>query len=240
MSDQASCAVCGGKKFLQNEILWADLIRQWELPPAEVDCINRQQGRKCATCRCPWRSIALADAIMAEYEFQGLFQDFVTAPQFQSLQILEINTAGNLNAWLSKMRGHHLVSYPKVDMQKMPFADGEFDLVVHSDTLEHVPDPLQGLSECSRVLKAGGRCIYTIPMVVSRLSRSRTGLPPSYHGNSSNPEDCLVCTEFGVDAWTWPIRAGFESCKIHKWEFPSAHVFIGRNSSRAGTQTSGS
>ena len=77
---------------------------------------------------------------------------------------------------------HQLASYPDVDMMNLPFAAGAFDVVVHSDTLEHVSDPQRGLEECRRVLDERGAVVFTVPVVVGRLSRSRAGLAPSYHG----------------------------------------------------------
>jgi tocopherol O-methyltransferase len=43
-----------------------------------------------------------------------------------------------------------------VDALKMPFADGRFDLVWSMESGEHMPDKLQFLKECHRVLKPGG------------------------------------------------------------------------------------
>ncbi|MDG2615202.1 methyltransferase domain-containing protein [Thermoleptolyngbya sichuanensis XZ-Cy5] len=42
------------------------------------------------------------------------------------------------------------------DALKMPFADGRFDLVWSMESGEHMPDKLQFLKECHRVLKPGG------------------------------------------------------------------------------------
>ena len=42
------------------------------------------------------------------------------------------------------------------DVQALPFADGEFDLVVAAWMLYHVPDLQRGLSEIARVLRPGG------------------------------------------------------------------------------------
>lgn len=45
----------------------------------------------------------------------------------------------------------------------LPFADGSFDLVVCTETLEHVRDVQLLLSEVRRVLVAGGRLAVTTP-----------------------------------------------------------------------------
>ena len=40
------------------------------------------------------------------------------------------------------------------NVSELPFADGEFDLVVSFETIEHVTDPERALSEFARVLAA--------------------------------------------------------------------------------------
>src|SRR5438034_7867548 len=45
------------------------------------------------------------------------------------------------------------------DVQTLPFADGEFDVVVAAWMLYHVPDLDRGLAEIARVLKPGGRLV---------------------------------------------------------------------------------
>ena len=45
----------------------------------------------------------------------------------------------------------------------LPFADGSFDLVVCTETLEHVRDLQLFLSEARRVLVPGGRLAITTP-----------------------------------------------------------------------------
>lgn len=219
---ETRCPICGGDKFLDSRSLWPELIAIWELSPEEVAYIDRQQGRKCASCGASWRSQALAAAMLAEFHYHGLLKEFVGTAEAQALHVLEINRAGELTPWLAQLALHQLTEFPEVDMQRLPFADGEFDLVVHSDTLEHVPDPLAGLRECRRVLRPGGRCFYTIPMIVGRMTRSCADRPPSFHGGPSNPLDCRVHTEFGADAWLWPVRAGFDRCTMHTWDDPAA------------------
>lgn len=221
-----SCAVCGGNDFSSQNVLWSELIDAWQLSDAEVFYVNRQQGTVCCGCGCNLRSIALADALMKEYGFVGLFSDFcVKSP---ALRVLEINKAGGLSSFLSQVAGHQLREYPEIDMQAINEPDACFDLVIHSDTLEHVPNPVRALSECRRILKKGGKCIFTIPIIVDRFSRSRQGLPVSFHGNDlDSREDFVVHTEFGADFWKSVVEAGFKKVAIHTLEYPSAIAIVG-------------
>jgi SAM-dependent methyltransferase len=49
------------------------------------------------------------------------------------------------------------------DDNHWPVADGEADVVLATETLEHVPDPPTFLAEAFRCLKPGGRVIITVP-----------------------------------------------------------------------------
>ena len=44
-----------------------------------------------------------------------------------------------------------------------PFPDGSFDCVFYTEVLEHVFEKEQFLQECRRVLKPGGKMIFTVP-----------------------------------------------------------------------------
>jgi SAM-dependent methyltransferase len=225
------CSVCSGSEFEPREILDGHLIRDWELDPRQVAYINKQQGTRCTTCWSNYRSIVLARAICSFSGFTGVLQD-LRAHLTDNLQsrkgsanfsILELNEAGTLTKYLETLPGYALESYPEVDMMALPYASESFDLVIHSDTLEHVPDPLLGLRECRRVLKAGGACIFTVPSLVERLSRRREGMAPSFHGDYKvMAEDHLVHTEFGADAWTYAAQAGFEKIIVDVLDYPAA------------------
>jgi SAM-dependent methyltransferase len=221
------CPCCGSTRTRSGPVLWKELIDEWRIALHEVAYIDRQQGFHCEDCVCNLRTMCLARAIMACYGYSGLFQDFARSETTQQLDVLEINEAHRLTQFLAQMRGYQLARYPDVDMTKMPFADGTFHLVVHSDTLEHVPHPVRGLSECRRVLRPGGFCAFTVPMIVDRLTASRQGLPPSYHGSPENAADCLVHTEYGADAWKHLVLAGFAECRIFSLEYPAAQALVG-------------
>jgi SAM-dependent methyltransferase len=171
--------------------------------------------------------MALAGAVLSRYQFKGTLRDFVKSDFAQTLKVLEINEAGGLTPTLSQLPGHLIVNYPEYDMTKLPFDRDSFDLVLHSDTLEHVVDPIAGLAECKAILNESGACIYTVPIIVGRLSRSRKELKASFHGsNQNNDLDQLVHTEFGADAWQWPIFAGFKTTTIYAFEYPAALAIL--------------
>jgi len=223
----SSCPVCGGSKFELVDINWAEwqnLIQEWQLSAYEVDYISRQQGLLCADCKANLRSMALANGLCRIYDHDGLFEKLVQGDILRRMRILEINEAGTLTPYLSQIPGYVFGSYPALDMMDMSqFAEGSFDLIVHSDTLEHVTDPVRALSECRRILSKGGFCCFTVPVVVDRMTISRAGMPKSYHGpQDSRLEDFCVFTEYGCDFWKHPVLAGFRETRLAVLEYPSA------------------
>ena len=223
------CHVCGGRTFEHASVLWPDLVAAWELSEEEAQYVDIQQGTHCQSCGSNIRSIALAHAIMRFHRFAGTLTTLVQDPALQNIRLLEINEAGTLHPLLRMMRGHCLASYPDVDLRSLPFQSGSFDLVVHSDTLEHVSDPGRGLEECRRVLSDQGALVFTVPVVFGRLSRSRARMLPSYHGHEGCVDPgMLVHTEFGADVWTFVVRAGFSSCELVTFRFPSGLAIIAR------------
>jgi SAM-dependent methyltransferase len=229
MPVQASCQICGHRVFVHTDVLWPELIWTWQLDPDEVEYINVQQGTRCARCNGNIRSQALARALLAVVGWSETLDSYVTRTAGAGQRVLEINEAGTLSPWLARFEQHRLARYPEIDMTRLPFPDGAFDLVVHSDTLEHVRDPMAALAECARVLDAHGACVFTVPIRVAKLTRSRERLPPSYHGNPDcRQADFLVHTEYGSDVWSYVLRAGFASCEMVAYRYPAGIALIGR------------
>jgi len=223
------CPVCGGIEFTSMAVIWKQLADDWQLSPYELGYVNRQQGEICNGCRCNLRSLALAEAIRSYYYSKVLFKDLVVSEAAQRTSLLEINEAGNLTPFLKHFGEYTFGKYPQVDIHQMPYPDDSFDLVVHSDTLEHVSNPVHALTECRRVLRSGGALCYTVPVIVGRMSRSRDGLPKSFHGNSNTAlDDWAVQTEFGADAWTYIVEAGFSDLSMHTIQYPAAVAFMAR------------
>lgn len=210
-------------------MLWDKLVTEWQLAPHERSYIDKQQGTCCRACGANLRSIALANAVLAAVGTTLTLTEFVATPDARKLAILEINEAGSLSPVLRQLPGHILAVYPNVDMHDLPYAADSFDLVVHSDTLEHVSDPIRALAECRRVLRPHGSLCLTIPTIIGRLTRSRAGLPKSHHGAvETSADDFVVHTEFGADMWTFLLQAGFSAVLVNTVDFPSALALSAR------------
>ena len=226
-----TCSVGGGDKFTETVVLWDSLASQWQLAPNEGAYVDRQQGTSCANCGSNLRSIALADAIRSAVGTDLTLQAYVTQPEASTLTVLEINEAGHLSPTLRQLPGHVLAAYPAVDIHALPYPSNTFDIVVHSDTLEHVTNAVHALMECHRVLRACGWLCFTVPTIIGRLSRSRSGLAKSFHGTPHTAtDDFVVHTEFGSDMWTYVLHAGFSSVTVNTVDFPAALALSARKS----------
>lgn len=82
---------------------------------------------------------------------------------------VDINQEGVDNAnQLAAARGIANASFRIANVDKrFPFDDSTFDAVICVDAANHFPDRLHVLNEWTRVLKPGGRLIFTDPVVIT-------------------------------------------------------------------------
>lgn len=212
-----NCPVCSNDKFEQSIVIKQRLIDEWELKPDEVDYINKQQGLCCTKCLSNLRSMTLAHSIMQYFSLKGNFQQIAYSKIGKSKRLLEINEAGNLHSIFRRFKNYTFAEYPLIDIQKLSYKNETFDIIVHSDTLEHIEDSKQALRECFRVLKNDGFLFYTIPIVTGRMTKRRDGLRNSYHGSQDEGQgdDYLVWTEYGANFWVEIIDAGFTEIRLY-------------------------
>ena len=106
------------------------------------------------------------------------------------------------------------------DLQALTFGDETFDLVLSSDVLEHMPRPYDAHREIFRILKGGGRHIFTVPFypwealdehrAVERDGEIKYFGEKLYHGDPIRPgEGVLVWTIFGLEMIVELARIGF-------------------------------
>lgn len=116
------------------------------------------------------------------------------------------------------------------DVQHLSFADAAFDLCTSTEVFEHVPDDHAGFRELHRVLRAGGKLLFTVPLTdqPSTTERARLDngkpmyvLPAACHGDRINgPGSVLVYRDHGTDIIERVRERGFDSTAL--WTPPQA------------------
>jgi SAM-dependent methyltransferase len=247
------CPACGRRARVRFwGAMWPELGRLWELTPKQYAWFDQREGARCAHCGNSLRARQLASVIVNQLNDRlGTRHTSLTAlchdPRAAGLTIAEINSSGGLHPFLARLRGLHYSEYgstlpdiPSEDLTALSYGDNMFDLVLTSDTLEHVPDFPRALAEIRRVLKPGGLNVFTIPIVWDRQTRKRASvtngevihhLPPSYHGEpSDNAADFLVFYEFGGDVCDMVREAGFDLSIVQDARNPTLTTFVARKS----------
>lgn len=95
------------------------------------------------------------------------------------------------------------------DLMATSFHDAQFDVVVTSEVLEHVPDATRAEREIVRILKPGGTYVFTVPLdplgAEDTILAERRGDgsvlfhgPPVYHGDPYRPEGILAYRIFSI------------------------------------------
>ena len=207
--EDGRCSVCGAEARFR--------FNSWILPPdmardlgADAHAFRRRESLWCGACGASLRVRGIADVLLEHYaERATTLDELVAEERFAAIEIAEVNSIGTAHDVLARHPRLTYSEYPEEDLAALSYGDGSFDLVLTSDTLEHVPDWERALRETRRVLRTGGRHVFTVPAAPSRArTRSRDGLPPQYHAQASGllrllsrgaREDMLAHTDFGVD-----------------------------------------
>ncbi len=206
----------------------AELIIGHEYTPEWAGFMREREAKLCWDCGANGRSRQVAKALVDEYAVKARsLAELVHEPGFRSLAIAEINQCAQLHYLLADLPGLHYSEYGSLDPEirsedtlNLSYSAGSFDLVLTSDTLEHVPDSDRALAEIHRVLKPGGSHIFTIPVVWDQpRTRKRSViedgrlvhlLPPVYHGGSIDQNDCLAFYDYGADIVDTVRSLGFD------------------------------
>jgi SAM-dependent methyltransferase len=217
--------------------------------------------RRCCWCRSTPKYRAIVQAI--ESETGEKITDIVREHKFY-----ELSTTSPI---FRKLRGHRnyeasgyfsdlpfgekiTPSYWNQDIQRLTFPSESFDVVISSETMEHVRRPWQGFSEVHRVLREGGLYIFTIPFRCDRQTRSRIDtagaediflLRKTYHHDPYRRQDSLVYTDFGSDLPDLLRPIGFDArvvpvqdmrCDIQD-DLRPVNVFVARKAASSQSLT---
>lgn len=227
--DHGVCDACGLRSHFEfSEVIGDSLAAEWRIDTTQKKVINCRESMNCLYCGCSLRLRLLARALQFTVDggADGGLEHSIQTGRYDNLAIAEINSCGVLHTILKRIPGLSYSEYasddPLIahqDLTALTYADESFDIVLTSDVLEHVPDPLAALKETYRVLRAGGVHIMTVPLLKDRKTITRTRLSDdggiehvldeSFHG--SGEKDYLVWSEFGGDFIDICREAGFEA-----------------------------
>ena len=234
------CAVCGriGLMIYRRRVIHAELARRWNLSERVARAVARKESLECSRCGAKLRGRRLA-RVLLDLSLGGPGEaaprsvaDWTKSRAVQRLRVAEINRVEGLHETLRGLPhfqgsdflegaapGSTLNGVRHEDLTRLTYPDAAFDLVITSETLEHVPDLTAALGELRRVLVPGGIHLFTVPLlpgVPRTFPRARldpTGAridlaPPICHpgGDVGYP----VFTEFGADFPALVRAAGFE------------------------------
>ena len=116
------------------------------------------------------------------------------------------------------------------DLQRLSFADGSFDLVITGEVFEHVPHPYRAHSELHRVLRPGGRHVFSVPFHANHFRDQVRAIPgsdgapeflmdPIYHHDPVNPvPGALVYTIFSIEMLSKLDAIGFHTNLYHLYD----------------------
>jgi 2-polyprenyl-3-methyl-5-hydroxy-6-metoxy-1,4-benzoquinol methylase/GT2 family glycosyltransferase/glycosyltransferase involved in cell wall biosynthesis len=222
------CVVCGRQStFSFDSSIITDRLREaWKISDRLATAFNRRESMFCTYCGSSFRIRRLCAGLIETFSqqvkrcYQSL-PELLSDQTFRRLRIGEINSCGTLHDYLKEQPNLHYSEYtPKTspgevhdgirceDLQSLTYPDNYFDIILTSETLEHVPDPDKAWREIHRTLKDNGYHIFTIPLIPSQRQTIRRAqlvggiredlLEPAYHGPPQQ-QDILVYTDFGTD-----------------------------------------
>lgn len=227
--DKNLCIVCGNSnnKWKFKKIISDNLANSWQLTKELRLKFDLRESQFCPNCGNSSRTRLLAHAIIQTMPFGkiNLFKEWAAKANRESIIIAEINACGKLHPILAKYKNvlyseykssrflarviNNLKMIPNEDITNLSYPDKTFDLVIHSEVLEHVYNISKAFEECRRILKPNGICLFTIPIINNRKTVQCTDINkktgeiiniklPTFHG-LDNRKDYMVWWEFGYD-----------------------------------------
>lgn len=161
---------------------------------------NPRWGFQCLRCRSVPRNrmaaLALAETLgvhsLPEARRRGLQQEvYIAAASGYLLKALPVGTPRlRTSEFVPGVPPGQLLSDGHStcqDLGRLTYADESLDLVVTEDVFEHLRHPDACLDEIRRVLRPGGRHIFTVPFTYDRPTVERV--------DTSGPEDVLLMEE---------------------------------------------
>jgi SAM-dependent methyltransferase len=123
--------------------------------------------------------------------------------------------------------GDHVNGILHQDLRELSFKSNSFDVVLSTEVFEHIPDAYRAFKEVHRVLKTGGRHIFTVPFdarafkdsvkaLVDESGRIQYLTEPEYHTDLLRPDEgILVYRIFSLEMMVKLSELGFFTNMYH-------------------------
>jgi len=187
---------------------------------------NTEHAVRCLRCGASPVSMSLVDVLAKRL------------PGIASLTVYELSSRGPLFKFLQRKAGKLVFSefFDDVspggfkngvrceDVQNLTWPDQSFDVCTSSDVFEHVPDDARAFAEIHRVLRPGGKAVFTVPMSRQSETVERAVvagdhieylLPPEYHDDHIRGLSRVLCyRNYGTDLVNRLREQGFADAEI--------------------------
>ena len=233
------CAVCGRIRLLiyRRRVVAPRLAELWGLSPGLARAVARKESCDCTFCGAKLRGRRIAQVLLSLYPVDDSpapsLAHWVEEPEIHKLRVAEINTIDGMHSFLQRLPAFSSSDYRdksgpatlvpgkrSEDLTRLSYPDSSFDLILTSETLEHVPNLHSALREIDRVLASGGRHVFTIPVLPTVPETfARSVVLPDGTIQDRAPRICHpggdwgypVFTEFGTDLAGWLGQEGYET-----------------------------
>lgn len=156
------CALCGSRvRGLRSHGTNLEVLHHRQV----VGGLRREADR-CPVCHACDRTRLLL-----------LYLQRHTPVGVEDVSLLHVAPEHGLYLWLRRQPGvryvasdldgrryRHVPDFQPADLTDTPFADEQFDLVICSHVLEHIPDDRAAMSELHRILRPGGTALLLVPL----------------------------------------------------------------------------
>jgi SAM-dependent methyltransferase len=233
----ASCPVCGHRGALLYEL--PDLER---LERHRVGVLS--EALRCRRCTATMGGRALAATLLdalAERGVQAATVDSLALPSGVSVLVVDAHnrlpTRGGAQRGFVRAvysPGPHPGGPRHVDLERLPFPDGHFDVVLTAHVLEHVRHVDVAHREVARCLKPGGVHLFTVPYdaqlertweLIDPVTDALLVDPPHVHGDPLVSGDSMKSYRvFGRDLLDHLRQAGL-AAELRRVDRPDLGVF---------------
>ena len=214
------CEICS-----KTTVFLMDWSNSYNYPECKMPSFR--EGLLCPGCMLSNRLRFMAKYLTRQVQENGkdytdvyLYEQVTNFYKYVKNNLNKADVIGSEYLGANRISGEIIDGIRHEDALSLSFLDDSIDIMVSNDVYEHVPDIGKALQEACRVLRSGGKLLFSIPFQSAEPnSRQRVTfienelqylLPEQYHGNPISEKGSLVFYDFGWDILETCKDAGFK------------------------------